>query len=176
MVFILGHSVAVRLASQFRTCLLRLATLAATLCGGLAYGVVSADALVISREDFMSLTTPENDCDIYALAVLSVYIELPHTPTRASPLDEAWARRFYERGIPFSVMETALLLGSVRRGTRSADAPPLPGIRSLAYFQPIIEELLRTPVPDSWRASLRIKMQRLCGQDQIAKPSQPVGP
>ena len=121
----------------------------------------------------MSLLPLEVSPDLYVSGVLGSYIELPDTPTRASPLDEAWARRFYERGIPFTVIETALLLGSVRRATRAADAPPLPGIRSLAYFQPIIEELLRTPVPDSLRASLRIKMRRLCGQDQTAKPNSP---
>ena len=123
----------------------------------------------------MSLTTPENSLDIYVLAVLGVYTELPHTPPRAGPLDEAWARRFYERGIPFSVIETALLLGSVRRCCRQPDAPPLAGIRSLAYFQPIIEELLQAPVPDSLRASLRIKMRSLCGPNQTAKPNPPTG-
>jgi hypothetical protein len=40
----------------------------------------------------------------------------------------------------------------------------------LAYFQPIIEELSRTPVSESYRAILRQKMQRWCGP---AAPSQP---
>ena len=123
----------------------------------------------------MSLLPPEVSPELYVTIVLGAYLELPDTPARASPHDELWARRFYERGIPFPVIETALLLGSVRRGARAADAPPLPNIRSLGYFQPIIEELLRSPVPDSLRASLRIKMRRLCGQEQTAKPSHPVG-
>jgi len=42
----------------------------------------------------MSLTTPENSADIYVLAVLGLYVELPDTPARPGPLDEAWARRF----------------------------------------------------------------------------------
>jgi hypothetical protein len=115
----------------------------------------------------MSLTTPENSPEIYVLAVLGLYVELPDTPSRASPLDEAWARRFFQRDIPFNVVETALLLGSLRRHDRSPNAPPLAGIRSLAYFQPIIDELLQAPVSESYRAALRLKMQRLRGQVQL---------
>ena len=33
---------------------------------------------------------------------------------------------------------------------RPSDVPPLPRIRSLAYFQPVIEELLEHPVPDDY--------------------------
>lgn len=115
----------------------------------------------------MSLTLPENSLEFYLLSVLTFYINLPDTPATASPLDEAWARLFHQRGIPLAVIEAALLLGSLRRCARLPDAPPLAGIRSLAYFQPIIEELSRTPVSESYRAALRLKMQRLCG---------PVGP
>ena len=121
----------------------------------------------------MSLSSPENNVITYVLAVLDLYLELPETPPRAGPLDESWARRFYQQGIPFSVVETALLLGSLRRCARSKDAPPLPGIRSLAYFQPIIEELQHTPVSESFRASLRLKLQRLCGPTELAKPNLP---
>jgi hypothetical protein len=121
----------------------------------------------------MSLTTPENTPEFYVLAVLTLYIELPDTPASASPLDETWARRFQQRGIPFGVIEAALLLGSLRRRARLPDAPPLTSIRSLAYFQPIIEELAHTPVSPSYRATLRRKMQRLCG---LAESTSPVSP
>ena len=121
----------------------------------------------------MSLTTPQDTLEFYVLAVLTLYIELPDTPASASPLDEAWARRFHQRGIPVGVIEAALLLGSLRRRDRLPDAPPLAGIRSLAYFQPIIEELSRTPVSESYRATLRLKMQRLCGP---AEPTSEVSP
>jgi len=115
----------------------------------------------------MSLTNPQDSPDIYVLAVLGLYVELPDTPSRASPLDEVWARRFYQRHIPFEVVETALLLGSLRRRGRSPNAPPLAGIRSLAYFQPIVDELLQAPVSESYRAALRLKMQRLLGPAEL---------
>jgi hypothetical protein len=120
----------------------------------------------------MSLTTPEDTLEFYVLAVLTLYLELPDTPASASPLDEAWARLFHQRGISLVVIETALLLGSLRRRARLPDAPPLAGIRSLAYFQPIIEELSRAPVSESYRATLRLQMQRLCG----LPPTSEVGP
>jgi hypothetical protein len=123
----------------------------------------------------MSLITPQNSPDIYVLAVLGLYVELPDTPSRAGPLDEVWARRFYQRDIPFDVVETALLLGSLRRRERSPNAPPLAGIRSLAYFQPIIDELLQAPVSESYRAALHLKMQRLCGPAELKQASQPTG-
>jgi hypothetical protein len=119
----------------------------------------------------MSLTIPENTREFYVLAVLTFYIELPDTPASASPLDEAWARLFHQRAIPLAVIEAALLLGSLRRRARLPDAPPLAGIRSLAYFQPIIEELSRTPMSESYRAALRSKLQRLCGPQPTSQPS-----
>lgn len=132
----------------------------------------SADAAVISRNETpMSLTAPEDTLEFYVLAVLTLYIELPDTPASASPLDEAWARLFFQRRIPLAVIESALLLGSLRRRARLPDAPPLAGIRSLAYFQPIIEELSRSPVSESYRATLRLKMQRLCGPHPTSEVS-----
>jgi hypothetical protein len=129
--------------------------------------VWSADASVMSpNEILMSLASPQDSPDIYVLAVLGMYVELPDTPSRASPLDEACARRFFQGNIPFEVIETALLLASLRRRERSPNAPPLPGIRSLAYFQPIIDELLQTPISDSYRAALRLKLQRLRERQQ----------
>jgi len=120
----------------------------------------------------MSLTTPAETLEFYVLAVLTFYIELPDTPASASPLDEAWARLFHQRGIPLGVVEAALRLGSLRRRGRLPDAPPLASIRSLAYFQPIIEELSRTPVSESYCATLRLQLQRWCGPGPTSK----VGP
>ena len=95
----------------------------------------------------------------YEMAVLAWYLDLPDTPLRTSVADQRQARRFYERQVPLAVIETALLLGSLRRLCRPAEAQRLPPIRSLAYFQPVVEELLETPVPDGYRIYLQRKMQ-----------------
>jgi len=94
----------------------------------------------------------------YVAAVLMFYLDLPDTPSRASAQDRWVARRLYEQGVPLAVVESALLLGSLRRLLRSADLPPLNPIRSLAYFQPVITELQQNPLPDGYPRYLRLKL------------------
>ena len=96
----------------------------------------------------------------YAAAVLALYLDLPDTPLRLSARDHWLARRLHEQGVPFAVVESALLLATLRRLIRPADLPPLPPIRSLAYFQPVIEELQQQPLPESYLDYLRRKFQR----------------
>ena len=86
-------------------------------------------------------------------------MDLPDTPLRASVQDQRLAQGLFETGIPLSLVETALLLGSLRRLCRPADLRPLPRIRSLAYFQPVIEELQQHPVPDGYLDYLRLKLR-----------------
>ena len=95
----------------------------------------------------------------YVAAVLMLYVDLPDTPLRPSPQDQALARRLHEQGVPLSLVEAALLLGSLRRLIRPADLPPLPHIRSLAYFQPVITELQQQPLPDGYLDYLRRKLR-----------------
>jgi len=107
---------------------------------------------------------PASDAATYVAALLVLYVELPDTPLRASVQDQRQARRLHDRGIPLRLVESALLLASLRRLVRPADVPPLPPIRSLAYFQPVIEELLAHPVPDSYLEYLRLKLRRMAGE------------
>jgi hypothetical protein len=96
----------------------------------------------------------------YMTAVILLYTELPETPLSASIQDQRLARHLHERGISLQLVEAAMLLASLRRLVRPADFPPLPPIRSLAYFHPVIEELLVHPVPDNYLEYLRLKLTR----------------
>ena len=96
--------------------------------------------------------------EIYIALVLSWYVELPDTPDRANVADREQAQRLFARGISGETAETALLLGALRRLCRSREAPPLPRIRSLAYFVPVLEELLKQPVRPGYLEYLRRKM------------------
>ena len=96
----------------------------------------------------------------YIAAVLELYVELPDTPLRASVADQWLARRLHADGVSLHVVETALLLGSLRRLVRPEAAPPLSPIRSLAYFRPVIDELQAHPVPDGYLDYLRLKLRR----------------
>ena len=76
-------------------------------------------------------------------AVLAHYLQLPDSPLRTSLADQRLARQLFDRGVPLTTVEAALLLGSLRRLARPEDLPPLQPIRSLAYFMPLVDELLR---------------------------------
>lgn len=102
--------------------------------------------------------------DLYVALVLSLYVELPETPARANAQDRQEAQRLFARGVPGETVETALLLASLRRLTRPAHAPPLARIRSLAYFQPVIEELLQQPARRGYRDYLRRRLSGLAGR------------
>ena len=104
------------------------------------------------------------DRETYRQAVISLYLRLPPTPRRLSRFDLRLLDQLWQRHIPLTVIETAFLLATVRRGTRRPDAMPLGPIRSLHYFVPVIEELLANPIPESYLAYLRSKVA-LCPGD-----------
>lgn len=97
----------------------------------------------------------------YIASVLTLYADLPDTPTRPSPMDQAMARKLHTDAIPLSLVESALLLGTSRRLARPSHLPLLPKIRSLAYFLPVIAELQSQPLPAGYLDYLRLKVQKL---------------
>ena len=97
----------------------------------------------------------------YVAAVLTLYLDLPDTPLRPSPLDQSLARKLHQQSVPLPLVESALLLATLRRLSRPSDLPSLPKIRSLAYFLPVIEELQLQPLPDSYLDYLRLKLRKL---------------
>ncbi len=101
-----------------------------------------------------------SDAADYIAAVLTLYVDLPDTPLRASVSDQRLARRFHDEHVPLHAVQTALLLGSLRRLIRPAEAPPLSPIRSLAYFRPVVDELQAHPVPEGYLDYLRLKLRR----------------
>jgi hypothetical protein len=115
-----------------------------------------------------SLLDPASNPALYVSSVLTLYLDLPDTPLRANLQDQRTARNWFDRGVTLSVVETALLLGSLRRLIRPRDVPRLTPIRSLAYFQPVIDELLEHPAPSGYLQYLRIK---LCSVVDKTEPS-----
>jgi hypothetical protein len=96
----------------------------------------------------------------YVAAVITLYLEMPDTPMRVSVSDQWLARHLEQKDVPLETVESALLLGSLRRIIRPADAPRLAPIRSLAYFRPVIEELCEHPAPENYRDYLRLKLRQ----------------
>jgi hypothetical protein len=111
-------------------------------------------------------------CDeaAYVATLIMLYIDLPETPLRPGPHDQLTARKLYQQGVPLSLAEGALLLASLRRLLRDSDRPPLPAIRSLAYFHPVIAELQQQPLPDGYLDYLRRKFQKTATGHPKAAP------
>jgi len=109
----------------------------------------------------MSVPNVDSDPATYVAAVLILYVDLPHTPLRASVPDQWIARRLHYQAVPLPLVESALLLASLRRLVRPDGLPPLPPIRSLAYFQPVIEEIQAHPLPDNYLDYLRLKLRNV---------------
>ena len=97
--------------------------------------------------------------EIYIRTVLNLYLQMPDTPRRAGPNDRLLADQWFARQIPVPIVETALLLASGRRLYRRRDTCSLAPIRSLAYFAPVIEELLADPPPATYNSYLRFKLR-----------------
>lgn len=96
--------------------------------------------------------------NLYVTTVLDLYLGLPETPSRVNRTDRKLALDLYQRGVPRSNIEAALLLASVRRICRQPDAHPLGPIRSLHYFLPVIEEIIHHPLPNGYLHYLRHKL------------------
>lgn len=93
--------------------------------------------------------------------VLEAYRKTPGTMGTIRRPDRALAVRLYQRGVSVSVVENAFVLAATRRLMRPADALPLGTIRSLAYFLPVIEEVLALHVNLDYFQHLRQKLERI---------------
>jgi hypothetical protein len=88
----------------------------------------------------------------YVQRVLDAYRATPGTCGVVRKPDRAFALALHSRGVPLAKVENAFVLAASRRIVRRPNAPPLGVIRSLAYFGPVIDEVLESSVgPDYYR-------------------------
>ena len=97
----------------------------------------------------------------YIRQVLEAYRKTPGTMGTVRRPDRILAAQLYHRGVSLTVIENALALAATRRLMRPADAPLLGTIRSLAYFLPVIEEVLDLRVSPDYFQYLRHKLERV---------------
>jgi hypothetical protein len=97
----------------------------------------------------------------YVRQVLEAYRKTPGTMGTVRRADRMLAVQLYQRGVATSIIENALVLAAARRLTRPVDAMPLGTIRSLAYFLPVIEEVLGMRVSPDYFQYLRRKLEPL---------------
>ena len=97
----------------------------------------------------------------YMRQVLEAYRNTPGTTGTVRRADLLLAAQLYQRGLSLKVIENALVLAATRRLIRPPGAPPLGTIRSLAYFLPVIEEVLDLRVSPDYFNHLRHKLARI---------------
>jgi hypothetical protein len=98
--------------------------------------------------------------DEYVRQVLDAYRKTPGTTGTVRRPDRLLAAQLHQRGVPLAAIENALVLAAARRLIRPADSAPLGTIRSLAYFLPVIDEVLHLPVSPDYFRYLRQKVER----------------
>ena len=101
----------------------------------------------------------ERDEDPYVRTVLERYRTTPTTAGYVRRADRQLAAQLYHRGIPLTLIEAAFTLAATRRLFRPHEAPPLNPVRSLHYFLPVIEELLREPPDPDYIRCLEWKLR-----------------
>ena len=103
----------------------------------------------------------DDGCQEYIRQVLEAYRKTPGTMATVRRADRMLAMQLYQRGVALSVIENAVVLAAARRLMRPVDAPPLGTIRSLAYFLPVIEEVLDMRVSPEYFRHVRRKLERI---------------
>lgn len=96
----------------------------------------------------------------YVRQVLMAYRKTPGTAGTVRHADRMLAAQLHQRGLSVRVIENAFTLAAARRMVRTTGAPPLGTIRSLAYFLPVIEEVLNLRASPDYFDYLRRKLTR----------------
>ena len=96
----------------------------------------------------------------YIRRVLEAYRKTPGTTGTVHRPDRLLAAQLQQRGVPLVAIENALVLAAARRLIRPTGAAALGTIRSLAYFLPVIEEVLTLRIHPHYFRYLRQKMER----------------
>ena len=98
--------------------------------------------------------------DEYIQRVVNTYRVTPGTSGMIRRPDRLLAEQWHGRGIPLSIVENAMILAVFRRLFRAPGLPPLNTIRSLAYFSPVIEEILQLRISPQYFEYARVKIKR----------------
>jgi hypothetical protein len=96
----------------------------------------------------------------YIESVGKCYEELGCTTGKLNAAGIEIARQFHGRSIPFSVVDSAMLLGACRIYESWLNGGPSEPIRSMAYFEPLVAEVQANPLPDGYSGYLRGKLRR----------------
>jgi hypothetical protein len=97
----------------------------------------------------------------YIEKLIAAYRRAPTTMGTVRQADRLVAAELHARGVSLRVVENAFILAAARRLMRAPGAPPLTPIRSLAYFLPVIEEVMEMRVSPNYFVYLEHKIRQL---------------
>jgi hypothetical protein len=107
----------------------------------------------------------------YVDAVLDSYVSLPDTPNRTRRDDRYLAIMWYRQGITLFQAKAAMLAATARRTFREVEQWPLEPIRSLRYFVPLVEEIQRAGVDESYLRYLQQKLSSVLEEKVSSEPA-----
>ena len=90
----------------------------------------------------------------YVRRLLDAYKTTLGTTGHVRPADRRLTRDLYTRGVPLETVLDAFLLATARRYVCALPGSPPATVRSLAYFAPLVDELLSEPLQDGYRRHL----------------------
>jgi hypothetical protein len=109
------------------------------------------------RETYSETREP----DSYVVAIQKLYLSLGCTKAKFSAGDTRKAREFEQQGVPLEVVEDAMLMGACRKYSSWLEGRDSEPIGSLAYFENLVTEIQRKPLPQGYTEYLRLKTMKL---------------
>jgi len=130
--------------------------------------IVSSDPLVFRIEDEFwpydngsSHTAAGLRATDYVAAVRQLFLDLGCTTGRFGASEEVQAKSLEKRGVPLDVLRDAMMVGACRKYVSWLNNGYSEPISSIAYFEPVVGELLRCPLPAGYREYLPAELKRL---------------
>jgi hypothetical protein len=97
----------------------------------------------------------------YVSSVRECFLSVGCSSGKFGAADIEIARQMCRRGIPLAVIETAMLLGACRKYSSWFQGQALEPILSLRYFEALIAEIQKEPLPPGYSSYLRKKIRQL---------------
>ncbi len=97
----------------------------------------------------------------YVTAIRATLEDLPEPHGSFRPDDRRLALELHRSRVPIETFRAAIRLATLRRLLRDPALPPLAPVRSLHYYLPVLDELLRTPPDPAWLHYLAARIASL---------------
>jgi hypothetical protein len=111
----------------------------------------------------------------YVTTIRTALDDLPEPHGGFRPDDRRLALELHRRGVPIEIFRAAIRLATLRSLLRDQALPRLAPVRSLRYYLPVLDELLRTPPDPAWLDYLAARLARLSPRLRESPPPAAVG-